>query len=772
LNGDIRNYDRWEFGSYKHYTPDEYAFGYLLQTGMQYETGFFAKTDIYNYIIDGWYKIGSMNRANIAVAGIPLKEQWNRTVERYTNKWAEEDSLKRPFTPMDTLVNKSDRYYHSYSSPLLLPNGNLLALYSSYAEATSLMEIYPDGNSKKLTHFGSNISKLDLLSEREIIWSEVIPDLRWSLKNSSILRSYNLDTGKFSNLTQDTRYYSPAVSHDKKMVAVVEYRVEGGSNAVLLNSSDFSIISAIPAADGGQIKEVAWLGPRLYATIIQDDGVGLYYLENGKWTNVVEPQGSLMVNLRGTDNLLYFRGDSDGTDNIYAYIPSADAEGGEGQFKRLTNSRFGAFTPYLDGDILYYLDYDITGYTPVKSRVDLSSPLSGDEWPLNPYNAYFDAEKGSQMAKSKVPMMSDAESRLLKAEIDTLQPEKFSKAADLIHFHSWAPIYMNPNRIMNLSFDEIYKSASLGVTALAQNLLGTATLIAGYSYHGGFHSGHINFNYSGLYPVLEFSADLNDRHRRIYSMPKSKTDTLRSPLLELSLRAYVPFNLGRSGINSVVTPFIEVDYKNDIFVGNTGREWHNFVFRYGVSYYRKLPVAHSAIIPRWGFGLSAQGYMMPTPFLPTGNKMESLWMLHLYGYLPGITPIQGIKLSATFQGHSPDESSMRLLSGNLASLPRGYKGIQLESYAKFSFDYAIPIYIGDFNITSITYFKRLKLIPFADYAFNSGEVKRMFSFGTALMVDARLLRLPEVSFGVRYARFMKPAGGWGNDFQFVVSTGL
>ena len=57
---------------------------------------------------------------------------------------------------------------------------------------------------------------------------------------------------------------------------------------------------------------------------------------------------------------------------------------------------------------------------------------------------------------------------------------------------------------MTMSYEHFYQLVSAGATLISQNNLSTATMQLGYSYHKGFHSGHLNFNYSGFYPVFEW----------------------------------------------------------------------------------------------------------------------------------------------------------------------------------------------------------------------------------------------------------------------------
>jgi hypothetical protein len=114
-------------------------------------------------------------------------------------------------------------------------------------------------------------------------------------------------------------------------------------------------------------------------------------------------------------------------------------------------------------------------------------------------------------------------------------------------------------------------------------------------------------------------------------------------------------------------------------------------------------------------------------------------------------------------------------------MPRGFSNIVLMDYAKFTADYAIPIYLGDVSWPWLYYLKRLQIIPFGDFAINRAswhpqngiikpiEHKYLYSYGVDVLVNAHILRIgSELSFGFRYARTSLGTNHWSALF----STGL
>ena len=145
-----------------------------------------------------------------------------------------------------------------------------------------------------------------------------------------------------------------------------------------------------------------------------------------------------------------------------------------------------------------------------------------------------------------------------------------------------------------------------------------------------------------------------------------------------------------------------------------------------------------------------------------------------YFYFPGITPQQGMKITLSAQKQNVDGKIYYLSS--YATLPRGYRDLTpTEAYAKATLDYAIPIYLGDYNLWSVLYFKRMTIIPFVDYAIDIvPDMKQSlyWSAGTDLLFDIYPLRFNvPVSIGVRYA-YTGPQSGNRNYFQFLFNLEL
>ena len=80
INRDFRSWDRMLFGSSRYYTPDEYVFGYLLESYIRYESGV---TDLIGQYLStpvrGWYNIGKLLDPVKYVTGTGKAEYFRRS---------------------------------------------------------------------------------------------------------------------------------------------------------------------------------------------------------------------------------------------------------------------------------------------------------------------------------------------------------------------------------------------------------------------------------------------------------------------------------------------------------------------------------------------------------------------------------------------------------------------------------------------------------------------------------------------------------------------
>ena len=737
-NGDWRDWYKWVYGSFKKAGPDHYTVGYMTVAGMRYfydQPTFTA--DYLDRVTRKPLPVAALQRYIRHVSGQPFKKTWQGIMEGFHDIWTEEADARGPFMEMEQVTRKH-AFATDYTDGSWVDN-EYLAIKSGKDLAPRLVRINLDGSEDDLGPFASSTSSLNP-GQHRLFWSETVPGVRWTLDGESIIRSLER-SGKRRDLTTKGRLYNPQPGPGG--IAVVEYPVEGGSNLVIIDEQDGHLILRVSAPAGVQLAEPAWVDDSLYGLGVDDRGFSIWRLDGRRWTCVLEPTPQTIENLEGEGHVLDFVSDRNGVKELYRFDPAT------GKAWQLTNSRYGGTDYFWHGDTLWF-----SSPTPEGSAIFKAKAPEPKEVDIREVHKYRVAEKLAEQERA-LHALQPAEQAEDKVVFSS--PQRYHKALHLIKFHSWAPLYFNYDDIESLSGDFSYDTASPGLIGLFQNDLGTAYGTLGYAFHPDEenpsewrHSGHLQFTYTGLYPVLEAGFDLDDTGAGLYHFERrrygAKTGfaTARQPVNGPAwtgyLTAYIPFRYNKSGIQRGWVPQVSWTVSNNLYDNGTmdlnmtedfvnGQFFSSFVgFRHGqtvlmqtlrgsVRGYWMLPKADSQIYPRWGVGAETGG-----SFRPGIGKIYSPVMYgYLYGYLPGFTRTQGLRLSASAQHQIPTGAPFG--ENSVTVWPRGFMAADGRAIArvsanqlKLTADYAIPIYVGDISwFSPVAYISHFLLIPHVDW---------------------------------------------------------
>ncbi len=759
--GDWRDWYRWRYGSYRDFAPDYYKVGYMTVAGMRYfyDDPLFMKA-YYDRTTARPWTVGAMQKAVRRVTGKSFKASFREISEGFHAIWQEQAAARGPFMPMERISDSGS--FHTDFIHSLVAGDSLFVRREGKVHAPEILLI-ENGKQTRICSFAESTSSLfwDPVKQR-IYWSETVSDPRWTLAQTSRIRYMSVQDFKKKDLTRTGRLYNPEPSPDGSFLSVVEYPFEGGAAVLLISTEDGSVLKRYPVPDGQQPTESAWDDNKLYVSSISDGGYGLYRIhEDGTWEMCLPPAAALMQNLGNGEGFIEFVSDRDGADELYRY------ETGTGRLSRVTSARYGS-TDFSEKDgYLYFSSQTRDGMALFRTPLDSlrEVPVRYKEVRPTPIEDTLAAQEknlagGGAIAGPRNPSLLSA-------------PRHYRKALNLLHFHSWAPVWFNIDNIMEASFDIDYKTASLGLTGLFQNQLGTADGYVGYSAHkdpynpeSWRHSFHGKMTYTGLYPVFEFSFDVNDRNTLRYGIRRDVPGEERvltgrvgnQMQAGVSLLAYVPLVFNKGGILQGIIPQVRWTGSNDCynsgetlfsvsrafsnlpgrrrFVGiEPGASFFSHTIRASVRGYRMLPTPEACVYPRLGIGAETGVVFRPglgDVFSPTGYG-------YVYGYLPGLSREQGLKLTAILERSLSDNGRINHTIASIA--PRGFEtaaGLQLSKHApvqvKFTADYAIPFSFGDISaFAPVLYIKNFLLIPHVDYAFSAAG--NLYAAGTDLTAE-------------------------------------
>ncbi len=776
-NGDFRKWDKWRFVSQKHNAPDYYALGYLTIGGFRY------LYDCPEYMSEGYhlaarkpYNLGAFYTTAKKLTGKKFDDAFMEVCDTMYALWKADAEKRKPYIVSEP-VSPRTRMYTDYTENLIV-GSDIYAIKKGHVDIPTLVRIDSTGREHRVSSFAYNAGRPQWSgSLKRIYWSETMEDERWNLKTDSKIRFMDMESGRKKTLKNRETLFNPAPSSSSGCLAVVRYEM-GGKYHIDITDAETGVKSgSVKAPDGFQPVETAWIGERIYATAISDNGYGIYAVspeKGGRWTEILAPQPVMVKDFNSYGNELMFTCDRTGSNELYHLDPST------GELRQKTSTRYGAedFRYSEDGRWLYYSSQTMNGKRIFRTPSDSLMNRPADFTELYRYHI---AEAVTAQERAI------AEERKVRKDIKVTisEPKRYRKFPHMFNVHSWAPVYVNVDNIMNMSFDNIWQAASLGAAGIIQNRLSTMTGEFGYSAHpdpyenGRWrHSAHARLTYSGLYPVIELEVDFNDRAARqynTYAFPFSgktvavevSSHKLSTPFIEGKISGYIPFRFSSGGWFKGITPRISYRIGNDRFnhgIVMMDNEIHYTADESGELTETKVPVfisqkskmnafrnvlsgsvsgyvlqstPSSCVYPRWGFGadMGASGY------IESRNIFSPMGYVYTYGYLPGIMREQGLKLSVMNQ----IKLDRRKLFGQamVSILPRGMSSnayltswisMKNDFMTKLSADYAIPIFIGDLALGGTMFsIKRLNLTPHFDITMFSG--KNLWSAGATLDLD-------------------------------------
>lgn len=501
-NGDLRDFDRWRFGSQKYYTPDYYKIGYLSVVGMGAgpHTEFFDNT---------------------------FRPRFSGFAKRMQRHWQDDTRSRAPFQQY-TQLTKDEEYYVSYSG-LVINNWKIYAIKAGIADNARIVSIVPESGEVENLIYATPESRLSCIGDK-LYWTEEIPNLRWEMHSTSALRSY--DGRKIRTELGGRRLYNPACEEDR--LALVENESSGKCKVRVYKtiSKKLSEIAVYDVPSGMQVLEPVWVDGHLYASAMDDSGQFVCDIERG--CLAIMASSPVKINhLFSKDGMVLFTSDRTGVNELYSLDPKS------GEVYQLTNLPQGGKDFVFDEDKLYF-----TVLSPRGRQICMSSATS-----LPRKKVDFKVRHSYVLADSLSRVVSDVHIGDYSNATWTVRP--YSKLKNALRFHSFIPfLFLDSDELLTVSSEQQYMDAGLGATAFFQNNLSTLYGNVGlkfYTDEDDLPSPALGFNvkYRGLYPVIEVKG------------------MCMGAGLYGQVRSYIPFNLSRNGWSKGIIPIISYEGVKD-----------------------------------------------------------------------------------------------------------------------------------------------------------------------------------------------------------------
>ncbi|MFH0759413.1 MAG: hypothetical protein V2B15_19155 [Bacteroidota bacterium] len=758
----VFSFSKATMGSYRHYVPNHYELGYLM---VRYGRRTYSDQFWIDFQNNAARKPFLLNPTFFSMKkyGLTSKKQFYLDALRYYRQhWVRMDSL-RTLTPFLDWNSQRKRPYTNYRFPHAISGSLLFAFKNGQDQIPEFIMLGQNGEERTIFRPGYLSSDRVSFSGSHVVWDEFVSDTRWSNRNYSVVRSYEIATGKVSNLGRKTRYYAPAVSNDGSMVVVVEQSERQEFSLVILGM-DGTVKRKVSSPGNRYIQHPCWMEEDTAVVMIQSEGsvksLVSYHPGKDSWEVFFHAGDDDISYPVVKGDRVYFSATFSGIDNIFCH----DMTGGK--TFQVTSSRFGAFQPQIseDGSRLFYSNYTSNGYK--IAELDMNRGL----WkPLEESRSHAE-----QLDYRQTPREQQVFEETSDMDTASYPITKYSKIAHLFNVHSWLPLYvdyLNPE----LAPDPEHIPVSLGVSLISQNHLSTAVSQLGYEYRNGYHMFHSGIKLKGRYPVMNLYLDYGGEPDILLLNQEADTAMAMPRDLGFVAQTYVPIRLNTGKYISFIQPGIEYNYRRDLqYIEEDGvyrQGVHYLYYRFYASTY--LRKGQRDILPRAGISTNLVYYHAPFDHRVYGAASN----VGFTAYLPGILKHQTIRFSVQNQRQYPLDMS-RPAFINFIALPRGLYSIFGEVLTRYSGDYVFPLLYPDLEISSLVYFKRIRGAVWADYMVGSHVVihdptphyedKTYTTIGIDLVVDMNILRIPfPLSVGGRI--IYEPATG-RSLFEWIYSV--
>jgi hypothetical protein len=734
LDRKIYSFDKSYLGSYRDYVPDYYQSGYQLVAGIRSKYGVDTWPNVMHHIARNPLSIFALSNGLRKNTGKNQAGLYNETFNNLRIKWKQDDEahLKSGYEK----VTKDQRNYTSYRFPYFTNDSIIFAVKYSINDLTRFVFIYPNGREKKIFTPGNLSDESVSVSDNRIFWIEKKPDTRWSNKEVSLLRIYNIKDGKIFQKAYQEKIFAPVLSPDGRYLACVKVDDQSDCSILLLDPNTGEIMKDIPAPDHLFFITPSWAenGNELFAVVLGGEGKALvkFNLITNKMSHLLPFSYNNIVRPVQKGNYVFFNNSQSGIDNIYAFDLV------ESKTFKVTDSRYGTSDPQLskDGKSVIYCDYTANGFSVVRTQVKQGELIPID---ISQSFKYGLADKIASQERGII--------NFNKIDSTLYQSENYSKFTHLFNFHSWAPFYIDTNN----------EELSPGFSLLSQNKLSTAVTQIGYDYSTANKTGKwfAKFDYTGLYPIIGFETDYGNGKSQYYQITHYRnqqgqivrTDTtlvgFNYSEFNINGKLKIPFNLSQGKMYRLIQPEFQITYTDikidssvphNIFHGNV------IPLTYRLYANNYLALSTRDIQPRIG-GIIDLVYRN-TPF--GDHNYGTIWSAEGTLFLPGFVKHHGFRIYGGYQQKSSSESSYL----DIISYPRGYQSFMNTELFTVKSDYVMPLFYPDWSLGKLSYFKRISLRMFYDYGRaivpvnqdNNTSQVAFSSLGGELTIDCHFLR--------------------------------
>ncbi len=733
-------------GSYKDFVPNHYPLGYQL-TAYGYE----------KYGGDFW-----KNVTNDAVRYKGVFYPFNKAIERYSGTSYEKfrnDALQyfRGKTlpqeintaPQFTYLTKEQKNnVVNYLFPNFINEDSMLVTKKSFKEVNTFY-IFSHGKEKKLAVRDMIIDDNFSFKNGKIVYAAYVSDPRWRVtRDYSVIKYFNIHTGKQKQLTKKSKYFSPDINETGTEILAVNADIEGTYNLCRIDALTGNLKYKVPNPNKYFFTQTKYIDSNTAVSACKNHNGDMALVKIDLTTGTTENLTPFSFSIVGypfvKGDTVYFNAANQDADKIFAVSLS------DKRIYRLTNNINGIYYPMVNSENeLFVSVFTASGYRLAKL---VKNDIKWEEFEAKDFtlsnNKYFTDPDLKMPGKDALKILNDdSTAHGTRGNINN-PVTKYKKSFRLFNFHSWRPIATDPE---------------YGYSFYSDNVLSTFKNSVYYSYNRSDLSHSVGFNsaFGGWFPVFSVGAEKSfnrniDGQSKNFNAVSVNTGVL-IPLHFVSGRTSQHLDFG------VKYNIEELEEENNI--SNKPLKYLNAF----LSFSNVSQQAYQHINPRWAQSLSID---FKTGF-NLGNRNKFVAQSQLF--FPGLFKNHSLELDISYQ---KKDTSTDLYKKTF-SYSRGYEAISTIRMYKIGVNYHLPLLYPDWGFANLLYIQRIRANAFFDYT--NARIDNLHidlkkrSIGTEIYFDTKIWNSFPVTLGIRFSHLIDiDLGNLGLRYkwEFIIPIGF
>ena len=720
------SYMKLRNGSYKNYVPDHYPLGYMLVAYGREKYGNDFWKDVTHDAAAFRSLFYPMQNAVRKYAHVSFNDFVHDAFNYYHEQWKNESLSDLQFVDSAEKHNVVDEKF-----PYITEDGSIIFLKKSYNDVPQFIIRHNNGKIKRIAVQDIVYDDYFSYNNGKMVYASYKPDARWGNREYSEIRLLDVSTKQEVKITSRTKYFSPDISHDGKMIAAVEQLIDGSSKLVFLNRQG-NIIKIFKNNEAHVFSYPKFSADDKFIYVCDRTATGemsilKYDINDGAFNSIIPYKKRIIGFPVVKSDTLFYSCSNNGKDEIWAYINS------ENKNYSVASSSTGLYQAGIFNNKIITSAFTADGYR---------LAIINSKWQvINNADTLKDLYVSNPFQKKSNELLENIAER-------NFTVSKYSKASGAFNFHSYNPYFNDPD----------YSFILYG-----QNVLNTFQSQLYYTYNRdeGFSRAGYTGIYGGWYvhPFINVNQTWNRTARLTADTTLHWNETKAAAGLQLPLdftsgKFYRNLNLSAS-----------YNYNNVEWTGIAKQLLSNSNFSYAqlrLNYSQFIQQAVQHIYPHFGQSLLLQ--------YRTGSTAHQ-FLASGYFYFPGLVKTHSTVINLAYQQR---DTSGKYYYDNNFPFSRGFTAVDFPRMYKAAINYNFPFAYPDWGFGNIVYFLRIRANLFYDFtqakSLRTGNRYNFASTGTEIFFDTKWWNQQPISFGIRYSRLLNDdfRGKSPNQWEIVI----